>query len=167
MDSLLLESSCAIEVPVSAAGLSAWTGHRPISSRETFTHGLTHDRRHRPFRADRRLARSDLRLLPTHGFRRQDAPRRPTALLFGRQKINVHEVDRTFEPKAARPTPGAGDFCLVTSRPMAEIVAHLHACGVAIEEGPVARNGARGPMESVYFRDPDGNLVEVSRYREG
>ncbi len=50
---------------------------------------------------------------------------------------------------------------------MAEIVAHLHACGVAIEEGPVARNGARGPMESVYFRDPDGNLVEVSRYREG
>jgi catechol 2,3-dioxygenase-like lactoylglutathione lyase family enzyme len=98
------------------------------------------------------------------GFAREVQAGRPTALKFGRQKINVHEVGRTFEPKAASPTPGAGDFCLVTLRPMAEVIAHLKSCGVAIEVGPVARSGAEGPMISVYFRDPDANLVEISRY---
>jgi len=98
------------------------------------------------------------------GFGRAVTPGRPTALTFGLQKINLHEVGHTFEPKAAAPTPGAGDFCLVTVRPIAEIEAHLKSCSVAIEVGPVERNGARGPMTSVYFRDPDGNLVEVSRY---
>ncbi|MDQ0395065.1 VOC family protein [Labrys monachus] len=100
------------------------------------------------------------------GFRRIVAPGRPTALAFGSQKINLHEAGHSFEPKAAAPTPGAGDFCLVTGRPIAEVEAHLQACGVAIELGPVTREGARGAMISVYFRDPDGNLVEVSRYRE-
>jgi catechol 2,3-dioxygenase-like lactoylglutathione lyase family enzyme len=100
------------------------------------------------------------------GFTREARPGRPTALKFGRQKINVHEVDRTFEPKAASPTPGAGDFCLITLRPIAEIVSHLNGCGVAIELGPVARNGAEGPMTSVYFRDPDANLVEIAKYDE-
>ena len=98
------------------------------------------------------------------GMRRLDEPNRPTALLFGSQKINLHEVDRTFEPKAKRPTPGSGDFCLVAAVPLAEVQASLAANGVAIEVGPVERTGARGAMMSVYFRDPDDNLVEVSEY---
>ncbi|TPI10204.1 VOC family protein [Mesorhizobium sp. B4-1-3] len=98
------------------------------------------------------------------GMRRLDEPSRPTALLFGSQKINLHQIDRTFEPKAKTPTPGSGDFCLVAAVPLAEIQASLAANGVAVEVGPVSRAGARGPMISVYFRDPDGNLVEVSEY---
>ncbi|TPK90584.1 VOC family protein [Mesorhizobium sp. B2-4-12] len=98
------------------------------------------------------------------GFERVDTPGRPTALAFGRQKINVHEAGRTFEPKAKLPTPGSGDFCLVTDRPLSEFLASLEARGVVVELGPVERIGARGPMMSVYFRDPDGNLVEVSQY---
>ena len=98
------------------------------------------------------------------GMRRLDEPNRPTALLFGSQKINLHEAGRIFEPKARTPTPGSGDFCLVAAVPLAEILASLEANGVAIEVGPVERTGARGKMMSVYFRDPDGNLVEVSEY---
>ena len=98
------------------------------------------------------------------GCERVDTPGKPTAVRFGNQKINLHEVGRTFEPKAHLATPGAGDFCLITTRPVEEIVAHLKSCNVAIELGPVPRNGAKGPMISVYFRDPDQNLVEVSRY---
>lgn len=99
------------------------------------------------------------------GFERVDAPERPTALVFGAHKINVHEAGRTFEPKAKAPTPGSGDFCLISDRPLDEICASLAANGVPIEVGPVERIGARGPMMSVYFRDPDGNLVEVSEYK--
>ncbi|RUW62452.1 VOC family protein [Mesorhizobium sp. M7A.F.Ca.US.008.03.1.1] len=98
------------------------------------------------------------------GFQRIDAADRPTALAFGTHKINVHEVGRTFEPKAKSPTSGSGDFCLITDRPLDEVRARLAANGVAVELGPVERIGARGPMMSVYFRDPDGNLVEVSEY---
>ena len=98
------------------------------------------------------------------GFARDIRPGRPAALVFGRQKINLHEVGRTFEPKAGHATPGAGDFCLITLRPIEEVVAHLTACGVAIEQGPVPRIGAEGSMTSVYFRDPDANLVEIARY---
>ncbi|TPO01242.1 VOC family protein [Mesorhizobium sp. B1-1-5] len=101
------------------------------------------------------------------GMRRLDEANRPTALLFGSQKINLHEVGRTFEPKAKASTPGSGDFCLVAAVPLAEVQARLEANGVAIEVGPVERTGARGKMMSVYFRDPDGNLVEVSEYRLG
>ncbi|MBZ9795833.1 VOC family protein [Mesorhizobium sp. ES1-4] len=97
-------------------------------------------------------------------FERIDTPNRPTALAFGNQKINVHEVGRTFEPKAKMPTPGSGDFCLVTDRPLDEFLAKLEANDVAVELGPIERIGARGAMMSVYFRDPDGNLVEVSQY---
>ncbi len=86
------------------------------------------------------------------------------ALAFGDQKINLHEVGHEFEPKARRPTSGSGDFCLITESPLDTVVAHLTAQGVAIEEGPVDRTGAVGPIRSVYFRDPDGNLVEVSNY---
>jgi catechol 2,3-dioxygenase-like lactoylglutathione lyase family enzyme len=98
------------------------------------------------------------------GFERIDAPGRPTALAFDTQKINVHQVGRTFEPKAKAPTPGSGDFCLITDRPLGEVSTRLAANGVVVELGPVERVGARGPMMSVYFRDPDGNLVEVSEY---
>ena len=98
------------------------------------------------------------------GFVREIRPGVPAALIFGRQKINVHEVGHTFEPKAERPTPGAGDFCLITLQPLDQFLAHLEKSGVEIELGPVARNGAQGPMTSVYFRDPDANLVEISHY---
>jgi len=101
------------------------------------------------------------------GLKRRDEPNRPTALLFGTQKINLHQATRTFEPKAKAPTPGSGDFCLVAARPLSEICASLAANGVSVEVGPVERIGARGLMMSVYFRDPDGNLVEVSEYQHG
>jgi uncharacterized cupin superfamily protein/catechol 2,3-dioxygenase-like lactoylglutathione lyase family enzyme len=86
------------------------------------------------------------------------------ALAFGRQKINLHQAGREFEPKALRPTPGSGDFCLITTLPLERIADRLAAVGVAIELGPVARTGATGSMRSLYFRDPDRNLVEVSAY---
>jgi catechol 2,3-dioxygenase-like lactoylglutathione lyase family enzyme len=98
------------------------------------------------------------------GMRRVLAPGRPAALAFGQQKINVHAAERPFEPKALHPTPGGADFCLVSSRPAEEIERHLKACGVTIELGPGERTGARGRMTSFYFRDPDGNLIEVSHY---
>lgn len=85
-----------------------------------------------------------------------------TALCFGVHKINLHEAGREFEPKSRVPTPGSGDFCLITDTPLEEVAAHLTACGIAIEEGPVPRTGATGPLMSVYIRDPDGNLVEIA-----
>ncbi len=84
------------------------------------------------------------------------------ALAFGSQKINLHQAGSEFEPKAARPLPGSGDLCFIASTPLDDVVAHLRQCGVPILEGPVKRTGALGPIVSVYFRDPDGNLVEVS-----
>ncbi|MGG2399894.1 VOC family protein [Pseudomonas sp. SH1-B] len=87
-----------------------------------------------------------------------------SALVFGQQKFNLHQAGREFEPKAAKPTPGAIDLCLITQWPMTRILAHLAEQGVKVEEGPVARTGAIGPIESVYLRDPDDNLIEISRY---
>ena len=87
-----------------------------------------------------------------------------SALLFGQQKFYLHQAGREFEPKAIKPTPGAIDLCLITLWPLERVMAHLAEQGVTVEEGPVARTGAVGPIESVYFRDPDGNLIEVSRY---
>jgi catechol 2,3-dioxygenase-like lactoylglutathione lyase family enzyme len=86
------------------------------------------------------------------------------ALVFGGQKINLHQSGREFEPKALAPTPGSADFCLISAVPLPDVIAHLESCGVAIIEGPVPKTGAQGPMLSVYFRDPDANLVEVSTY---
>jgi catechol 2,3-dioxygenase-like lactoylglutathione lyase family enzyme len=90
-----------------------------------------------------------------------------TALVFGRQKINLHEVGKEFEPRAARATAGSGDLCLISLTPLDELIRHLQVCGVTIIEGPVARTGATGAIRSVYFRDPDGNLIEVSEYVNG
>ncbi|WP_092496496.1 VOC family protein [Faunimonas pinastri] len=87
-----------------------------------------------------------------------------TALKFGRQKINLHQRGHEFEPRALRPTPGSGDFCLIATTPLADVVAHLQDRGVAVELGPVDREGALGPMQSVYVRDPDTNLVEIAVY---
>ena len=84
------------------------------------------------------------------------------ALAFGRQKINLHALGREFEPKADRPTPGSADLCFITAAPLAEVVAHLNSESVAIIEGPVRRTGATGPILSVYFRDPDRYLIEVT-----
>jgi catechol 2,3-dioxygenase-like lactoylglutathione lyase family enzyme len=84
------------------------------------------------------------------------------ALAFGEQKINLHAHGKEFEPKADRPTPGSADFCLITSVPLADVVAHLRTEGVAIIEGPVRKTGATGPLLSIYFRDPDRNLIEVA-----
>lgn len=84
------------------------------------------------------------------------------ALAFGSQKINLHEQGREFEPKAHRPTPGSTDLCFITRVPLPEVIEHLRSCGVSILEGPVRRTGATGPIISVYFRDPDLNLLEVS-----
>jgi catechol 2,3-dioxygenase-like lactoylglutathione lyase family enzyme len=86
------------------------------------------------------------------------------ALGFGRNKINLHQSGKEFEPKARYPVPGSGDFCLITEEPIERVIQHLEACGIVIEAGPVAKIGAAGPMTSVYFRDPDGNLVEISNY---
>lgn len=86
------------------------------------------------------------------------------ALSFGRQKINLHQAGKEFEPKAERPTPGSADLCFITATPLEAAMAHVRAAGVTIVEGPVARTGAVGPIQSFYFRDPDLNLIEVSNY---
>jgi catechol 2,3-dioxygenase-like lactoylglutathione lyase family enzyme len=88
------------------------------------------------------------------------------ALRFGEQKFNLHQAGRELEPKAGKPTPASADFCLIITTPMAQVIQHLENCGVEIIQGPVARTGATGPIQSVYFRDPDENLVEVSRCSE-
>jgi len=89
------------------------------------------------------------------------------ALQFGRQKINLHERGKEFDPKAANPTPGSGDLCFITETPLSQVMGHIRSCGVEIIEGPVRRTGAVGPIESIYLRDPDGNLIEVSNYLDG
>jgi catechol 2,3-dioxygenase-like lactoylglutathione lyase family enzyme len=84
------------------------------------------------------------------------------ALAFGPNRINLHVAGREFEPKAATPVPGSGDICLICADPPDVVLAELAAHGVEVVEGPVARQGAAGALESVYVRDPDGNLVEIA-----
>lgn len=86
------------------------------------------------------------------------------ALSFGRQKLNLHVAGAEFEPKAHSPTPGSADLCLIVTGTTEELVADLEDKGVRIELGPVTRTGALGAIESVYLRDPDGNLLELSVY---
>lgn len=86
------------------------------------------------------------------------------ALSFGAQKLNLHEVGKEFEPKAHMPTPGSIDLCLITETPIDKVLDHLASVNVEILEGPIKRTGATGAIISVYFRDPDQNLIEVSNY---
>ncbi len=96
------------------------------------------------------------------GMRRVTFGNGRIALLFGNQKINLHQAGNEFEPKAARPTPGSADLCFIIDMPLAEAMAHIAAHRVATIEGPVERTGAVGRLNSFYFRDPDGNLIELS-----
>lgn len=86
------------------------------------------------------------------------------ALAFGAQKINLHQYGREFEPKSQQPTPGSADLCFITQEPLARVACHLRAHAIDVEEGPIERTGAQGPILSLYFRDPDANLIEVSNY---
>jgi catechol 2,3-dioxygenase-like lactoylglutathione lyase family enzyme len=100
---------------------------------------------------------------PGHG----KTPR--TSLLFGNQKINVRPLgtDKSEWFTADHETAGSDDLCFLTSSTPEQVAAHLKAHGVAIEEGPVNKQGARGVLRSVYCRDPDGSLIEISSYRDG
>ncbi|EBF6483284.1 TPA: VOC family protein [Salmonella enterica subsp. enterica serovar Typhimurium] len=86
------------------------------------------------------------------------------ALIFGAQKINLHQQEMEFEPKASRPTPGSADLCFITSTPINDVVSEILQAGISIVEGPVERTGATGEIMSIYIRNPDGNLIEISQY---
>ena len=102
------------------------------------------------------------------GMEREDfGPKNRTALKFGGQKINVRPSgeDQSSWPTGVDDTPGTADLCFITAVPPDEVVAHLHDCGIQIVMGPGERAGALGPIQSVYCRDPDGNLIEISSYQ--
>ena len=99
------------------------------------------------------------------GLQAEDFGQGRTALKFGRQKINLHQQGREFEPKAAAPTPGSADLCFIAKTPIDQVLAHLKDCGVEILAGPLGRTGATGPLNSVYIRDPDNNLIEIANAR--
>lgn len=86
------------------------------------------------------------------------------ALQFGNQKLNLHQSGNEFAPKAQHPTPGSADLCLITHLPLEQVIEHFKACEVPIETEIVPRTGAIGAIRSVYIRDPDGNLLELSNY---
>jgi len=88
------------------------------------------------------------------------------ALKFGNHKINVHEYGKEIEPKAEHPMPGSADLCFITPTPIEDVEKHIRACGINIVEGPVRRAGAKGTILSIYLRDPDGNLIELSNFIE-
>ena len=96
------------------------------------------------------------------GMQREEFGGGRLALRFGDQKLNLHQAGAEFQPHAATPLPGTGDLCLLVDGSIEAVVEHLGNVGIAIEEGPVDRTGAVGPLRSVYVRDPDGNLVEFA-----
>lgn len=87
-----------------------------------------------------------------------------TALKFGQQKINLHQFGHEIDPKAANPTPGSGDLCLISDTPISQIMTKFKDNGIQIELGPIERTGAEGKINSFYVRDPDQNLIEISNY---
>jgi catechol 2,3-dioxygenase-like lactoylglutathione lyase family enzyme len=100
------------------------------------------------------------------GMRREVFDDSRTALRYGTQKLNLHRAGAEIAPHAHRPTPGSADVCFLVDGTLANVVAALTAVGIPIELGPVERTGAQGPLHSVYVRDPDGNLVELSEPRD-
>ena len=96
------------------------------------------------------------------GMRAEQFAGNRMALKFGTQKINLHVAGREFEPKALTPTPGSADLCFLTSIPMKAVIEELHKRGILIVRGPVSKTGAQGPLRSIYLRDPDQNLIEIS-----
>jgi catechol 2,3-dioxygenase-like lactoylglutathione lyase family enzyme len=99
------------------------------------------------------------------GMRRETFGGGRVALRFGDQKINLHAAGAEFEPYARHPVPGSADLCFLVEDPIGEVAAELTTAGIAIDLGPVERTGALGLIDSLYVRDPDGNLVELSRPR--
>lgn len=99
------------------------------------------------------------------GMRRLTFEGGHTALHFGAQKINLHPAQSPYEPHAELPRPGTADLCFLSTAPLPDIVAALRGEGVMIEHGPVEQIGAQAVMDSVYVRDPDGNLIEIAHYR--
>ena len=88
------------------------------------------------------------------------------ALAYGNQKINLHQLGNDFQPKAGNVSAGSADLCFILKTPIDAAQKHLSACGVAIIDGPVSRTGAMGSIVSLYFRDPDQNLIEISSYEK-
>ncbi len=86
------------------------------------------------------------------------------ALTFGKQKINLHPAGNEYPPIAKQPVPGSADICFITVTPIAQVARHIESNDVEIIEGPVKRSGATGEILSIYFFDPDGNLIEISNY---
>lgn len=84
------------------------------------------------------------------------------ALSYGAQKINLHPAGNEYDPKSQIPTPGSADLCFLSEHPLHDWQGHLTARGIPVEKGPVQRSGATGPIMSLYIRDPDGNLIEIS-----
>ena len=99
------------------------------------------------------------------GMRRESFGEGRVALHFGRQKINVHPYPSPVEIVAKDPRPGSADLCLIADTPIEKVAAHLESLGIDIEMGPIERTGAQGALMSIYCRDPDGNLIEVSNYK--
>lgn len=89
------------------------------------------------------------------------------ALHFGQYKINLHEAGHEFKPHAKHALPGSADLCFVTTTPPDDVLKHLKRHKIRIEQGVVQRTGALGRIESIYVRDPDGNLIEISSYPTG
>jgi catechol 2,3-dioxygenase-like lactoylglutathione lyase family enzyme len=100
------------------------------------------------------------------GMRRENFGAGRVALYFGRQKINVHPYPSPAEIVAKDPRPGTADLCFVAETPIEAVAAHLESLGIEIEMGPIERTGAQGTLVSIYCRDPDGNLIEVSNYEK-
>ena len=96
------------------------------------------------------------------GMTREEFGEGRLALRFGNQKLNLHQAGAEFQPHAATPLPGTGDLCFLVDGAIETVVEHLATVGIPVEEGPVERTGAVGPLRSVYVRDPDGNLVEFA-----